>query len=53
MEKNEGRAREISPVLSTHSSLREPRCASEQHLPTFDELRSDEWIQVKVQRKLH
>ena len=53
MEKNEGWAREISPVPSAHSSLREPRCASDQYFPTFDELRSDDWIQTEVQRKLH
>ena len=43
----------ISPVPSAHRSLREPRGASAQHLPTFEELRSDDWIQIEVQRKLH
>ena len=53
MDRDEGPVREISPVPSAHSSLREPRGASDQHLPTFDELRSDDRIQMEVQRKLH
>ena len=53
LEKHQGRAQEISPVPSAHSSLREPKGASEQQLPTFDELRSDDRIQIELQRKLH
>ena len=44
---------EISPVPSAHSSLWETGRASEQQLPTFDELRSDDRIQIEVQRKLY
>ena len=53
VKKQEGRgARAISPVPSAHSSLRRLD-DSEARLPTFEELKSDDRIQGKIQRKLH
>ena len=44
--------RAISPVPSAHSSLRKLD-DSEVRLPTFEELKSDDRIQGKIQQRLH
>ena len=52
-QEQKSRLRELSPVLSAHSSLRIHKGDSDHKLPTFDELRSDDRIQAEVQRRLH
>ena len=44
--------RDISPVPSAHSSMKEAS-ESAQHLPSFEELRSDGKIQAELQKRLH
>ena len=43
---------DISPVPSAHSSMKESP-GSAQHLPSFEELRSDGKIQAELQKRLH
>ena len=49
-QEDRSRLRDMSPVPSAHSSVRIP---GDQKLPTFDELRSDDRIQMEVQKRLH
>ena len=46
-QEDRSRIRDLSPVPSAHSSVRDPK------LPSFEELKSDDKIQMELQKRLH